>query len=240
MPGPDPIRIGLLQCGHIPKDLDPPSGDYPSVFANLLEPHGVELASYDVTAADPPKIDEQDGWLVSGSPDSTYDRLPWIPPMEEFLRTAIAEASPLVAICFGHQLLAQALGGTVTRAGVGWGVGAHDYSFVERMPWMDPEHTGTVRLIASHQDQVTVLPAAAELLASTDHCPVAAFTVGTSALAIQPHPEFTPPLSAALIARRREAIGAQRADEAIASLTRPLDQQVVGAWMATFLRQAIG
>src|SRR3954466_4186357 len=158
-PGPDPIRIGLLQCGHIPTDLDPPSGDYPSVFADLLAPHGVALTSHDATAADPPKVDEQDGWLVSGSPDSTYDRLPWIPPMEEFLRPAVAEAAPLVAICFGHQLLAQALGGTVTRAGVGWGVGAHDYSFVERMPWMEPEHTGTVRLIASHQDQVTVLPA---------------------------------------------------------------------------------
>jgi GMP synthase (glutamine-hydrolysing) len=102
---------------------------------------------------------------------------------------------------------------------------------------MDPA-ARSLRLIASHQDQVVELPAGAEVIARSDHCPIAAYTVGPTALAIQPHPEFTAPLSRGLVVRRRAAIGPERADGALDTLDGPLDRELVARWMAGFLRTA--
>ncbi|MFN8017853.1 MAG: hypothetical protein U0P45_06990 [Acidimicrobiales bacterium] len=244
MPDPDAPRlnVALLQCGHIHADLVPEHGDYPQVFADLLGPHGVELTTIDV-AADPLPQDlaSFDGWLVSGSANSAYEPLPWIASLEDLLRRLLDREAPLVAVCFGHQVLAQALGSPVAKSPDGWGVGAHEYELVgPTRPWMDPPApAGRVRLIASHQDQVQELPSGAELVARTDHCPIAAYTVGTSALAIQPHPEFTAAVSRGLVERRWDAIGAERAEDAVESLDAPLDRDLVAGWMVRFLRDAM-
>jgi GMP synthase (glutamine-hydrolysing) len=238
--------VALLQCGNVHPDLVPEHGDYPELFADLLSGHGLALTTIDVTA-EPVPTDPRafDGWLVSGSACSAYDPLPWIPHVEALLRAIVDDAAPLVAVCFGHQLLAQALGGRVERAEVGWGVGAHRYELVddEPAPWMVPPAGGPeVALIASHQDQVTVLPDGARVWLRSDHCPAAGYTLGPGALTIQPHPEFTAAISAGLVARRREAIGTERADAALASLgpdlRAPLDRDLLGAWMARFLHEA--
>jgi GMP synthase-like glutamine amidotransferase len=233
------LRVGLLQCGTIPADLDPPAGDYPEVWGSYLGPLGIDLVTYDVVEHAPPSPDAEAAWLVSGSASSTYEPLAWIPPMEAFLRDVVASGIPLVAVCFGHQLLAQALGGRVARADAGWGVGAHAYEVVgDPPPWMEPRPDGPVRLIASHQDQVVELPQGAEVWARTEHCPVAGFTLGSSALAIQPHPEFTAVLSQALVSRRRPVIGDERADEALRSFGEPLHRDQVASWIVSFLRGA--
>ena len=235
-----PLRIALLLCGHIHADLVPEHGDYPEVFAELLGPLGVEITTIDVSAEPlPTDLTAFDGWLVSGSACSAYDPLPWIPPTRALLRRLVEEERPLVAVCFGHQLLAQALGSTVEKADAGWGAGAHSYEIVgPARPWMEPAPSGPVRLIASHQDQVVALPEGAELVARTDHCPIAAYTVGRTALAIQPHPEFTAAVSRGLVERRREAIGPATADAALASLDEPLDRELVARWMVGFLAAA--
>ena len=234
------LRIGLLQCGHIHPDLVPEHGDYPEAFAALLGPFGVELTTFDVDHGPvPTDVEAFDGWLVSGSANSAYEDLPWIPKVEDLLRKMIDAHVPLVAVCFGHQLLAQAMGGTVAKSPDGWGVGAHAYELVDAdRTWMTPPAAGSVRLIASHQDQVTELPAGAIVLARTDHCPVAAYLLGDAALAIQPHPEFTADVSRGLVGLRREMIGEDTSDVALASLDQPLDRELIGSWMATFLRQA--
>ena len=135
------------------------------------------------------------------------------------------------------RILAQALGGRVAKSLDGWGAGLHRYEFFGDVPaWMDPPPQGGVRIIASHQDQVTELPEGAVLLARTDHCPVAAYALGSSAFAIQPHPEFTAAVSKGLVERRRERIGAEASDAALASLDESLDRDVLASWMAGFLR----
>ena len=86
------LRIGLLQCGHLPPQLIEEHGDYPEVFADLLGPFGIRLRTWQVTEGDLPiSTTECDGWLVSGSADSAYDDLPWIPPVEQLLRDIVAE-----------------------------------------------------------------------------------------------------------------------------------------------------
>jgi GMP synthase-like glutamine amidotransferase len=235
------MRIALIQCGHVHPELVADHGDYPELFADLLDHHGIDLTTFDVTEHPPPTdIERFDGWLISGSTSSAYEDLPWIAPVEALARDLVDRQAPLVAVCFGHQLLAQALGGRVERADGGWGVGAHRYEVLGEPPaWMDPP-ASSVRLIASHQDQVAELPSGATVIARSDHCPVAAYTVGPAALAIQPHPEFTAPVSRGLIVRRREAIGSERAEDALESLDGPLDRDLVARWMAGFWRMAAG
>ena len=237
-PSAPEIRIGLIQCGHLMAELVRDHGDYADVFADLLGPFGVRLQTWDVTAGElPSSTDECDGWLVSGSASSTYDDLAWIAPAERFLRETVGDGVPMIAICFGHQLLAQAMGGKVARADAGWGAGAHDYELVGPVqPWMDPPPHGRVRLVASHQDQVVDLPPRATVLARTEHCPIAAFMLGPAALAIQPHPEFTAEVSRELVDLRRDRLGPDVADAALSTLEQPLDQALVGSWMANFWR----
>jgi len=236
----EPLRIGLIQCGHVHPDLVPTLGDYPELFADLLGPHGIELTTFDVDHGSfPDDLSGFDGWVISGSANSAYEDLPWIHQTEDLLRKLVADEAPMVAVCFGHQLLAQALGGRVAKSPDGWGAGMHRYEFTgEPLPWMDPPPDGGVRIIASHQDQVVELPEGAEVIARTDHCPIAAYTLGSSVFAIQPHPEFTAEVSQGLVERRRDRIGADASDAALASLTEPLDQKQVASWMAGFLRHA--
>ena len=235
-----PLQIGLIQCGHVHPDLVPEHGDYPELFADLLAPNGIELTTFDVDHDRfPTDLSGFDGWVITGSANSAYDDLPWIHRTEELLRTLIADEAPMVAVCFGHQLLAQALGGRVAKSPDGWGAGLHEYQFVGEPPtWMVPPPDGPVRIIASHQDQVVELPEGAEVIARTDHCPIAAYTLGSSVFAIQPHPEFTAEVSQGLVERRRDRIGADASDAALASLTEPLDQKQVASWMAGFLRHS--
>lgn len=236
-PSAPTLRVGLLQCGHVHADLVGDHGDYPELFGALLGPHGVVVEPYDVQLAPPPSLLDCDAWVISGSAASAYDRLPWIPPVEDFLREAVSVTAPLVAVCFGHQLLAQALGGRVERA-TSWGAGAHRYRLVGPIPGSEMSADRAVRLVASHQDQVTVLPDGAELVLSTDHCPNAGFTLGPAALAIQPHPEYSAGLSGDLCRVRRDRMGDDVTDAALASLDEPIDQELLGRAMVSFLRHA--
>jgi GMP synthase-like glutamine amidotransferase len=144
-----------------------------------------------------------------------------------------------VGICFGHQLLARALGATVERYSGGWQVGAQTYDLVQQRPWMDPP-LARATLIASHEDQVATLPEGAELLARglTGESAIAGFTVGERAWTLQAHPEFVAPLADHLLSRRVELIGAEKVTTARASLTAPLDREIVGCWIAHFFATA--
>jgi len=236
-------RIGLLQCGHVNDLLVADHGDYPELFAALLGPRlgpDIELVAFDVDHGEmPDSPTECDAWLVSGSASSTYEPLAWIDDAASFVTRIVDQDLPLVAVCFGHQLLAQAFGGNVRRCDDGWAIGVHHYDLVPDLPrWpTDIAQPTRAAIVASHQDQVTTLPDGAVLLASTDHCPIAAFSLGPNALAIQPHPEFSRALSGQLTGARRH-IFPDLVDDALTSLDAPTDRQIVGDWMADFLTRS--
>lgn len=118
------MKIGILLAGYTPDKLLEKHGDYDTMFQRLLEGHGFEFVTYpvldDVLPAD---AHAADGWLITGSKFSTYDEHSWISPLEYFLRAAYDSAVPIVGICFGHQILAQALGGKVEKFSGGWSGG---------------------------------------------------------------------------------------------------------------------
>src|SRR4051812_25880314 len=180
-------HVGLLRVGHVDPKSSHIAGDYPELFAALFAGLGIELVGYDLDEGRfPDSLAECDGWLCSPSRASTYDSNDWIVDAEELHRRILTEERKYVGICFGHQLLAQALGGKVERAPDGWGVGVQEYDILERLPCMEPS-LDRIAIIASHQDQVVAVPPDARVIASaaTGYCPVAGLAVGERAWTLQ-------------------------------------------------------
>ncbi len=226
--------IGLLLCDHLDTDVAELVGDLSDLFSTAFEPAGMKLRIYEVAKGElPASPAECRGWIISGSRLSAYDDVQWIEDLSDFIVTAAAARAPQVGVCFGHQLIAQALGGRVERAEVGWGVGAKEFQVVEAAKWMTPA-VDRFRLLMSHQDQVVELPSGAEVIASAPYCPVGAYSIGSHVFSVQGHPEFTPALNRLLIQKRRERLGEAVADEAIGSLDQPLDHGLLVEWVSNF------
>ena len=125
------MQIGILQTGQSPDILRGEMGDYPGMFARLLADRGLDFRSYLIEEMEfPDSVRDCDGWLITGSRHGTYEDHPFIKPLEEFIRTAHAANVPMVGICFGHQIIAQALGGTgreVRRTVGPWAARTYDF-----------------------------------------------------------------------------------------------------------------
>lgn len=235
------MKIGILETGRPPEGLEG-HGTYARMFADLLGPDLDYVAYPVIDGVLPLSVHEADGWLVTGSRFGVYDAEPWIARLEAFLKDVMAAKVPLVGICFGHQLLAQAQGARVEKAAAGWGVGPHRYEVVERPTWME-ESPRMVVLNAMHQDQVLSLPEGATVIARSDFCPFAALAYGGHAMSIQAHPEFDNAYERALITMRRgKLIPEERAAPALAVLgesgTAP-DAATAARWIQRFFANAI-
>lgn len=175
------MRIGILQCGQSPAQLKDEMGDYPDMFERLLAGRGFTFRTWHVEALEfPADVHQAEGWLLTGSRHGVYEDHAFIPPLEDFIRRAYAAHVPLVGICFGHQIIAQALGGRVVKHPGGWAVGTQDYDFGGE----------SLRLNAWHQDQVVQLPPGATVAARNAFCENAALVYDDRAFTVQPHPEF--------------------------------------------------
>jgi GMP synthase-like glutamine amidotransferase len=169
-------------------------------------------------------------YLITGSPAGVYEPLPWIEPLQEFIRSATD--SRMVGVCFGHQVMAEALGGHVEKSDKGWGAGLHRYDIVRAEPWMDGD--GPIAIPASHQDQVVIQPPNTQVVAASDFTPLAALAwTDRPAISFQFHPEFSPAFARALIEKRYDAV--PNPDAAIASLDAPNDNARVAGWIRNFL-----
>jgi GMP synthase-like glutamine amidotransferase len=228
------MNIGLLQCDHVAARFQSIAGDYPEMFGALFGTR-FNLIPYDVcNNVWPASLSDCEAYVCTGSRWSVYEDVAWIHALKTFLRRAQETRTPFIGICFGHQMMAEALGGKVEKSSYGWGVGVQDVEIIQTEMWMRPPQT-TLKLHFMHQDQVTRLPANSVVLARSEHCPVAAFRVGATMLGIQAHPESTPEYSAALLTDRIARIGAERVEQARASLVQHTDEDVFVQWVAEFL-----
>ncbi len=230
------MKIGLLETGNPPGDLAETYGGYGAMFETLLG-GGHTYRTYDVQKGElPADPAENDAYVITGSAAGVYDPLPWIEPLKAFLRQAKGE-TPLVGVCFGHQIMAEAFGGKAEKSDKGWGVGLQAYEVSDHAPWMDDAHH--VAVPGSHQDQVTALPPGARVLAGSAFTPYGVLAYDDArAISMQFHPEFTPDYAKALIeARRGTRFTDEQADAAIASLSASNDRDRMADWIGRFLAQ---
>jgi GMP synthase-like glutamine amidotransferase len=226
------MRVGLLECDDVVGRFPGIEGGYREMFAALLPE--ANFRYYEAhRGALPASPTECDAWLCTGSKYAVYDKHGWIENLAAFIR-GVSGKRPFVGICFGHQMLAQAMGGEVAKATQGWGVGVLPVEILRQEPWMEPRRN-QIRIQHMHQDQVQKLPPDGVLLGRSPHCEVGMFRVGARMLGIEGHPEFTAAFGGALIRARREKIGAPREQEALASLEHPADGPLVGRWIARYI-----
>ena len=223
-------------------------GDYPAMFCEMFsramaaQAGNCELLidSSDVYTDEPLSIDafnNADALLITGSAASAYENKAWINRLKELVRLWVAEKKKLLGICFGHQLVAEALGGKVTKCERGWGVGRREVAVLRSTPWMGDEKAQSIALLYSHQDQVEQLPATAQPILGDAFCPVAGFVIDDQVMTLQGHPEFSVAYVSELIQRRKAIIGEDNAERALqaSQLFTDAEAAVAPRWMVNFL-----
>ncbi|MEM9422062.1 MAG: type 1 glutamine amidotransferase [Pseudomonadota bacterium] len=242
-------KLFIAETGHAPDALPAAFGEYGEMTSRMLAQVGYSPSMKVVKVYQGDRLPRPTGGedlLITGSPAAVYEDHSWIPPLEEAVRMFMAAGGRVVGICFGHQLMAQALGGSVEKSAKGWGVGVHTYDMaVETPPWGE----GPLRFscAVSHQDQVTVLPPGAIRLAGSAFCANGAIAyrtagaeahAGFSGLSFQMHPEFEAAFGLALLDARRTIIPRPVADLARASYRGGTDREKMAQWISSFLAEA--
>lgn len=220
--------LGILQTGHVPPAVAARDGTYTDLFGRLFAHRGFDLRTFSVVDMEFPDSPEAaDAWLVTGSRHGAYEDHPWIPPLEDLIRAIRDAGRPMVGICFGHQIIAQALGGRVEKFAGGWSVGRRHYQIGGQ----------TVALHAWHQDQVVDLPPGATVLGSNDFTRNAVIAHGDRILTVQPHPEF-PPSVIEELAGLATTVPEPLLKAVHADLGQPTDSRTVADWLADVIEGA--
>ena len=229
-------RITIIETGQVPQKHRQRHGSFPDMFERMVraEDPSAEVEVVSIPSGDAlPDPDKVEAILITGAAAGVYDGLDWIAPLEDFVRTAHANNTPMVGVCFGHQLIAQALGGTVRKSERGWGIGRHVYRVAQDNGVVDGEE---VAIACSHQDQVIEAPRDAQTILSSDFTPHAGllYANGTT-LSVQPHPEFDVEFAQVCCELR----DGKAPDDVVAtardSLAQPLDNAKLGGAITRFL-----
>jgi GMP synthase-like glutamine amidotransferase len=233
------MKLTIVQTGAVPDHLQPRFNDYPLMFRQMFGTTGEGLSFEDAHAQAPlPDPAGLDGIVITGSPAGVYEDHAWLAPLRDFIRLAYDAGTPMLGVCFGHQIMADALGGVVQKSEKGWGLGRHTYRVMSRPNFMQdaPE---TLSVACSHQDQVVEKPASAEVILASDFTPNAGlFYRNGRAMSVQPHPEFEDDYASALVDLRRGRAPDTVIDTALASMSTRSDSQALRGIIRDFFDSA--
>jgi GMP synthase-like glutamine amidotransferase len=229
-------RIIIIETGLVGPQYRKRHGSYPQMFERMIRAENPSIACDVVSIPNGdalPDPNKAGAILVTGSAAGVYDELDWIAPLEQFVRTAYASKTPMVGVCFGHQLIAQALGGVVRKSEKGWGIGRHVYRVVPGSGVIEREQ---IAIACSHQDQVIEPPANARTFVFSDFTRHAGLLYANGVtLSVQPHPEFDVGYAYACCELREGRAPESVVGIAKASLAEALDSDQLGGAITRFL-----
>jgi len=180
-----------------------------------------------------------DGVIITGSPASTLGGEPWVAQLLELIRQMDAAHVPMFGACFGHQVIALALGGSIGPNPGGLVHGLSVNTVTNRPGWA-PDLPDRLRLYASHGEQVTSLPEGAQVISHAKGCEVTGFCIGGHVYTTQQHPEMTQGFFTALTDELVDYLGPDLVARARTSLGEDADMRVFATSIARFFEQAAG
>lgn len=237
-----PRKIGILLCNTDVSNFALRNPDDHAKFRNLSQPLKPDWQFDRIAVRDqefPAHVKDYDGYIITGSPASVNDNLPWIAPLMNLIREIDQRQIPTFAACFGHQAVAVALGGAIGKNAHGWSLGIEPTSFTGLEEWMKPAQA-TLKLYAANKEQVIRLPKQAINLGGNPRCVYASFRIGTHLFTTQYHPELTSDFLAGLVNEFRAFIDSTLLDNANKQFQSPADGNLFAQWIVGFLDQAVG
>lgn len=238
------MKIGILETGLPPTELSDVYGRYAEMFVRFVGDNDKTFSFEIFTVLEdqfPEDVNQCDGYLITGSKFSAYEDLPWIHRLKSLVREIHSAELPMIGVCFGHQVIAEALGGKVEKFSGGWGVGIHQYEITQSQPDVLPESQQKLTINAFHQDQISILPEGAEVFATSDFCEYAGVVYGDKILTVQAHPEFTIPFTDSLLSSdRAEIVPVETRQQALSRLRESdasIDSNVLSQMMQKFFRK---
>ncbi|HTN61972.1 MAG TPA: type 1 glutamine amidotransferase [Devosia sp.] len=233
------MQLTIIQTGAVPLPLRDRFMPYPKMFEAMFEATGQGFSFQTVPVFDGaplPDPGELEGIVITGSAAGVYDDIAWLEPLRNFIRKAYDKKTSMLGICFGHQIMADALGGDVRKSDKGWGLGRHIYAVRQRPGYMEGA-PASLAVACSHQDQVIVPPAEAEVILGSDFTPNAGLAYRNgAALSFQPHPEFADDYTVALAELRRGKAPDQLVDAAVASLSTASQSAAMAGYIGRFFK----
>ena len=199
-------KIILMKTGSTHPGIRQRFGDFEDWFLQAWTGCDVTVVNA-VTAPELPELEGSEGVVITGSPAMVTDREPWSEKLATWLADNAHGRVPVLGVCYGHQLLAHALGGSVHWHPQGREIGTVDITRTDNTdPLLDilPE---TFTAQVTHAQSVKALPQGATLLARNAFEPHQAFRLGETTWGVQFHPEFSAEVMRAYV----EETGADKA-----------------------------
>jgi GMP synthase-like glutamine amidotransferase len=240
MPGMKTMRYCVLQTGTAMPMARSRLGGYGGMFVDILRSAGHQGEVCDAEKGRFPEDPAAyDGHIITGSPFSVNDPLPWIQDLFSFIREVCRRGTPLLGVCFGHQAVARALGGEVGLNPRGWELGIRRIRLTGEGERFFPVNVKrqTLKILESHRDIVSRVPTGAVLLAESDNTGVEMFAVNDNVLCVQGHPEFDREVLREIAATlgHRGAISPEQQQSVLASLEEAPDRRHLREMMIGFL-----
>lgn len=210
------MRLIVLRAGDAAPEVAARRGQFIDLIRRAVgDAWEGEWVEHDLrTGAALPDPRSAAGFIMTGSSSSVTERAPWMLRAEGHVRDVVAAGTPIFGICFGHQMIAQALGGLVAKNPRGREIGTVDVRVLPHEP-RDPMLAGlgeTFRANQTHTDSVVELPPGARVIAATDLEPHAALAIGETVKCVQFHPEVDGDAMRGYVAGRAHLIAAEGRD----------------------------